>query len=657
MNVIKPASLARGRRQRVLSGLLALLMVSTMAAGTVFGLGPSTVRAQADSLETAALAPESTLIYMSVQLDTEGEQWTLAEELLGRLGVPSVEEAIAQSGETMTSEDMALLEDLEVFLGGEVGIVITSLAAAQEAGSELSSEAGLGAVSDALPVGSPEATAPGEGEGFAAIARPEDAAAAWTAVEDLFQQNATDSGQTIVEEEYEGVTILTLPGDEFDSSSGAAAAQLDDFIVLAATPADIEPIIDVHQGNAPALADEEHFQEISAAFTEPRLAFFYVNGPELFAQAMSGVDMSELEEMGQFGDLFTNAINAYSAGTVSAEENGFRFDSLTMPGESGELPPTPANFTPTLPDKVPSNTVLMAAGADLGATGTLDVLALLFVQGMLGIDPSATPVPSQSPEEYAAELFEQSAQLLGFNIKTDVIDQLVGEYGLALWGIETLDPTQINALFISGVSDTTVFGGALAQISLLIQSGAQGQVSITTREIGTDLLNIVDLSPTGTPVIVEYGILGGEFVVGVNNGITEYASGASDPLSANPNYQSALSSLPSEHNSITYIDLSQLVPLYETFVGSMSASSEDASEKCAEFSTQEAAQEAYDADAATNWELDLDFDGTACEDFFAPASPAAESTEIDLSKLSAIAVVGYQQDGMTGSSGILVIAE
>ncbi|MGH2559736.1 MAG: DUF3352 domain-containing protein, partial [Thermomicrobiales bacterium] len=306
---------------------------------------------------------------------------------------------------------------------------------------------------------------------------------------------------------------------------------------------------------------------------------------------------------------------------------------------------------------VPSNTVLMVDGADLGATGVLDALALWYLQQMFGVDPAAPPVPTSSPEAFAASLFEQSAQLLGFNIQTDVIDQLVGEFGLALWGIETLDPTQVNAVFISGVNDAATFNSAVSQISLLIQSGAQGQVSITTREIGTDTVNVVDLSSTGTPVTVEYGVVGSEFLLGVNNGVAEYTGGTTDPLSGNPVYQQALAALPAEHNSVFYIDLSQIVPIAETFAGSMSMTSEDASEKCAEYPSQEAAQAAYDEDAATNWELDQDFDGTACDDFFMSGSPVAEPVQPDLSKLTAIAVVGYQQDGMTGSSGILVIAE
>ncbi|MGH2561822.1 MAG: DUF3352 domain-containing protein, partial [Thermomicrobiales bacterium] len=325
-----------------------------MAAGAAFGFGPNVARAQTDDLDTAALAPDATLIYISASLDSESEQWAQAEELLARLGLDSVEDALSGASETATGSDMAGLEDLDPFLGGTIGLVITSLAAAQEAGAGLSSEAGLPGVTGALPVGSPEASADGASQGFAAIVQPSDIDAAWTTFEEQLQGDATDAGTTVTEEDYQGVTISSVPGDESSGSSGTAAAQIEDFIIVGPTVADVQAIVDVQQGNAGALADEEHFQELSAAFTEPRLAFFYVNGPAAFAESMGSAEMAGFGEMGQFGDMLANSINAYSAATVSAADAGFRFDSLTMPGEGGELPPMPANFTPTLPDKVPS---------------------------------------------------------------------------------------------------------------------------------------------------------------------------------------------------------------------------------------------------------------------------------------------------------------
>jgi hypothetical protein len=318
----------------------------------------------------------------------------------------------------------------------------------------------------------------------------------------------------------------------------------------------------------------------------------------------------------------------------------------------------PANFEPDLPNKVPSNTVLMVDGADLGANGALDALGLLLVQSIVGADPRATPPAGVTPEEYESQMFDQAAQLLGFNLQTAFIDQLVGEFGLAIWGVETLDPASIGGVFVSDVGDADQVNSAVSQISLLAQAQGQGEFSITTRQIGTDSVNVLDLTQTGTPVTVEYGVVGSQFLLGVNDALNSYTGTVSDPLSANPSYQAALATLPQEHNSVFYLDLGQLIPLAEMLQGTSGiGASEDASEKCGEYATQADAQAALDEDPGTNWELDSDFDGEACEDYFAVAgaTPVTGSFEPDLSKIGAFASVGYQQDGMVGTSSILII--
>ena len=61
--------------------------------------------------------------------------------------------------------------------------------------------------------------------------------------------------------------------------------------------------------------------------------------------------------------------------------------------------------------------------------------------------------------------------------------------------------------------------------------------------------------------------------------------------------------------------------------GSM-GSSTDADPSCGEYATQADAQAAYDEDQFENYQLDQDFDGEACEDFFgAPAASPAPSTD------------------------------
>jgi hypothetical protein len=88
----------------------------------------------------------------------------------------------------------------------------------------------------------------------------------------------------------------------------------------------------------------------------------------------------------------------------------------------------------------------------------------------------------------------------------------------------------------------------------------------------------------------------------------------------------------------------------------MATSIPDNDPACAEYDTQEEAQQAYEEEF--NFDLDLDFDGEACEDYFAPATPAASpaSSFEDLNVLG-IGIVTYDADGDIGQSSLLAIGE
>jgi len=118
-------------------------------------------------------------------------------------------------------------------------------------------------------------------------------------------------------------------------------------------------------------------------------------------------------------------------------------------------------------------------------------------------------------------------------------------------------------------------------------------------------------------------------------------------------------------NGLLYVDLAQLIPLVQALSAADDEASGtlDADEACAAFPTQEAAQTAYDEDIFANGDLDQDFDGEACEDFFAAAtpvaaaSPAAGIAAADFSGIRALALVAFEDQNLRRSSTILYIEE
>ncbi|MER3485212.1 MAG: hypothetical protein C4345_03775 [Chloroflexota bacterium] len=639
---------------RLVNGGLALLLVGLLASAAVLH-APRHVAAQGAASTTAALAPASSLVFLRVNLDTTSSQYQKAAQLLVRAGVASsVDELLGKlttSGASTVGENVGDLSNITPFLGGEIGIVISSFGLPQAGG--------LSQIVGNLPVATPSAD---QTPGFALIVDAGDDAAAWAKAQELLQQEADQAGAQVAEETYDGTSISYVPGDESTGQSGTAIAQVGSFIVLSDKPDIIKTIIDVHTGKATAIADADGFKAVLAELPSDNLLFGYVNGTALATEmerslADSGMDLSSLGAEG---------LNADSGFAVRADDPGFRSESVTIPAAGSTMPPL-TSFEATLPSKVPGDTLFFVDGYNLGASGILDGLFLAIIQaatGSMGGGEIATPVPGMSPEEFAAQQFEQFAQVLGFNIKTDFIDQMEGEYGLAVWGLGAdatgqIAPEKIGVLFTSAVKDAATLNNALTTISFLVQSVLQGSGTLTTKTIGTDTIWVGTFgTDSGTPFTVEFGIVNGQFAISTNDAISLLATPASSTLADNPTYQAALAELPSDHGFTMYVDVKQMAEL--SAVASAMAEtggSKDASEKCADYSSQEAAQEAFDSDPALNWELDQDFDGQACEDYF--ATPAAEATppvNVDqLGAFPAFAMVAYQDGNLVKTSAILLV--
>jgi len=646
------------RGTRLISIALAAFLIAMAAMTSVVAGVPTSALAQETAPVTASVAPADSLAYIAVDLDPTSEQNVKTTDLLGRLGVGSIEELIGGMSSAATGEDITTGMDLTELLGGELGLAIFDF------GADLSAvtgavEGGLAGDINADPAAAPQPS-------LAAIISAPDPDAAYTAAETSLENDATARVVNVTDETYEGVTIRVLAGDETTGDSGIALARVGDFIVFGMDASDVEKVIDTEAGRTPALADSDAFTSVLAEMTGDWLVNGYVDGEAiaagLIADPTSGMDLSGVD---------LSALRANSGFVIWADDPGFRFDGIVIPTAEGSLP-IAANFNAELPAMIPSDAAVFINSYDLGPSGILDTIfmaALSGLTGSVGTDVVATPEASKSPEVLAQEQFAQLEAILGFNVKTDFIDQMVGEWGMAVWGLNadaaaTMDPTSVKFLLVSNTQTAATVSDAVSKLSLLLQAGLSGQGAVTTRVLGQDQINVltIDDGTSPTPIVIEYGVVNRQFVISYNGAIDELVTDGGDSLAQNATYQAALAALPTEYNGQLYVDLSQIVPLVQqaTAAASTSVEFQDASEKCAAYSTQAAAQETFDADPSTNWELDQDFDGQACEDYYTQgdveaATPVAMSDQYNA--LTAFASVTYQRDNMLGVSAILLIAE
>lgn len=616
---------------------LVFFLIAGMMATTVSLAMPRGATAQVDPLATASAVPETALFYAAVNLDRDSEQWSVAGDLIERAGLSeAVEQALADADFGPAEQSI-----LDTLFGGEAALVLSRF---PETG-ELNTEDAADTISD------PGAIAEGEiPEGFSVLLATADPDATYDIVVNLLEDAAEEAGAELETSEYEGVEIISRPADD-EFTTGLAIARAGDYVVFATIPTDIEPIVDTINGDTAPLADEENFARLRGDLNQEFLTLGFINGPAI----IEGVEASSPEALAGVDEGTLAPLQAYTGFVTWADSPGFRVDTLSVPAEGREIVAAEP-VDPALAEQVSAESLIYASGTNLGATPGLEALGLALAQSVVGDDAVGATPEGEDPEANAEQIFEEAEEQLGFNIKTDFIDQLVGPFVFALTADDLFggEPV-IDGVLASGTDDPEVVSGVVDEIGGLLEQALDADGS--TRDVEGSTVQVLDLSSTGLPIVLELGVVNDQLIVGLGNGLDSFVSGPEESLAESENYQAVMGELPQEYTSVGYVNLEAVISLVEEASGSLSGQVADADPACGEFDTQEEAQAAYDEDSFENFALDQDFDGTACEDFFAPGTPVAEEGTSQFSNIKSIATVAFVQDDVTGTSTLLHIAD
>lgn len=634
------------------------LVLAGMAAPL---LGFGSARAQeAGTLSLAKITPADAAVYAEILLDPERDQIKTLDELLTKLGS---DQSLVKS---LTNVNMMGSTDIDLSGAEVAAVVLPSALQNQDSGSVFSD----GLNGDTSAIATDVGNAASSTTGLVLLVKPKDLDTAVAAVE---KQVVSDAGsESAVESEtVKGTEVRSTSND---SGNGQAYAVVDDTIVLGTVPDDVTPFIRV--GSGESIADSDAFQTASDRLPSDRAVFAFLNGqPFVDALATSQDANTQLAQdlLEQLGNLDVDQGIA-----VVADQPGLRVETVQVSRHdtaTATASGTAADLTTA--GKVPSDTLLYVNGFNLGQTSLLQGVSLLLVGALAGSldnapvgvgtptsdEPVASPAASPAAESTDA-LFEAAAATLGVNLKTEFLDTLTGQYAFALWGVDVNDPTKIGAILASDVSNADALRGTVSFISLFVQAGAQGQASVSSRTVGDAEVNNVTLGDPAAPISVDYGIVHDQFLLGVGDGVDQYLTGPAASLADDATYQRTLGYLPSEYDGVFYVDVAALSDLSLALNGVTDGlTSQDASAECAAYDSQAEAQNAYDTDPSANFQLDLNFDGRACEDYF--SSPAAGATpeaspvagNSGLANVGSLAMVSYAQDGYAYTSSILTVGD
>lgn len=697
------------RRRQLLTAAAAATLLAPAALTSV-------VDANAQEMDlipaTAQVAPADSVAFLSFDLDQESAQWQQVDDLLGRIGLQDgLDNARAEILREKGASGSQISEaELDALFGGEMAVVVMPQAVANIAGfydialeSMATPQAELAEEDFATPI----AEISENGFGVAAVLQPGDMDNAWQYVQDQLATATGESGATVTETNYAGTTIYSVPGSDFyrmndavdmaademggdmdgDDSNGrdidyddkssvardleaeTAVAQVGEFIIVGPSVADLEPLIDAAAGDN--LAADEDFAAVRDAFANDALMFAYVSSSDI-TDAIGPELSTSLEDFyaAYYGE---EAAAAYMSGVdagvvVWADAPGLRIDTIQMATE-GSLPPmVPDAGDVTFAENVPAGALIYAAGFQPRVV--LDQAALSIAQTVNQMEAANQGETPDTPEsigditgmltpEYMDEQIAQAEAVIGFNLKSDLFDKLTGEYGFA-FGAPNLAMGGLDVDLILALAANDPDGLAEQTARLARFVGQQPDApDLSAATMGEDTVyTITDDSMSGVPPF-GFGVVDGQLVAGTVASIEALGSAPATSLANDAQFQTVMGELPADYSQVGYIDLGQIVPLALALSGQggfTGAGGADADPACADHADQAAAQSAFDEDPYGNSSLDTDFDGDACEDFFAPATPVAGPVG-GPENVKALAAVSWERDGMMGSNTILYIAE
>jgi hypothetical protein len=533
--------------------------------------------------------PDDAAVYVAVSTDTSSDQWRIAQELFDRAGLGPVLDRVAPAVET-AGEPAVRRDDLARLMGGEVALVVTPPALA----------AGLGPTAR-------EAAAP-EARGLAVIVRAADAEEAETTARTLLRQAASARDARIETRDYSGVEIASLPA----GNGGGALARIGPFLGLAETAADLEPLIDAQAGVRPPLAKSEAFVRARQALGDEFLVYGYVDAAVFLPAMRAGLET----EIGMPAGSALAPLDARISVSLRADEPGFRLETVAVP--TGPVAPlTAQRMDPAaLATRVPADTMLFAAGSELGRLPALDLFGMAVAEGVAG---TLGGVPSDVDPFLAAE------RLLTFNPRDDLLRQLTGAFAFAV-SVSALDPAAVDAALISGVGDPAILNDALSKSALLINAGFYDQgVDGSVRRVETDGFPthrlLATLPALDTTLRAEFGVVDDSFLLSYGQPLSDLSASPATALADSPRYQAVMATLPAAPATILYVDLGQAIPLARVYLDqALTAALARLPEQGSRFTREEVAT-------------------------------------LDLTAIEAFAVAGYEQDGLRRTSAILFIGE
>lgn len=576
--------------------------------------------------------PLGTSAYVATEFNPAGDQYLELSSLAAQVVIPGAGDTIGGIVQQLTRLLAMIPSDLNTVLTGEVGVGLSGFGGLDDTSLSTSSLDPGNVISSLLP-------------SYAMVLHPIEAGKARELIEDWFGDQVGQSGHQVERSETGSIVVLRNPGaDSASSSSPAVVVFSGDYILLGADYDSLLPYIDVTQGSEPSLANAPDLQRLNAALPSERLLFGYLDSAVLLESAafveVASVPLSSIEP--PLGP---------TAFTVAADDIGLRIESVSLPTDSTTMLPDTSGENPDYASRVPDSTLALLASQDLGQSWVMEQLQIVLLTALAGsmgageIDLSDFEVEEQ---------FGFLSMLTGINFKTDMIDQLQGDYGAALLSVNVDDPLASSVVVASDVDDSDRVSVAVTSLGPLIQSSGAGTASVTTASIDGQTVTNVTVGTNGLATRIQYGVVDGQLMIGLGDGIETIANPIDATLESSSAYRAALDQLPAAYDSLIYVDTRaiarQIAPL---LLETLAQDSSNALIECLARGMDVATPAAVETEASNggNWIVNA-----GCSIVTSLLGGDDALLDLILTRVPGpFAAVGYHESGLQHLSGVLMV--
>lgn len=465
------------------------------------------------------LMPADTGFYASMTVDLQDVVGF--KHLVDIFGdIPEVEDLLDEIQDGMDDEfGITWEDDVEPWLGSEIGVGIADLESAMESGE---------------PV-------------LIAAASTRNRKESDRFIEKVIGYFGDDDYYDVQDEEYQGVEYwIAQPDSDWDMP--VILGTVGKFVVLTSDENAMEDVIDAQNRKIDTLDQADQFKDLSSALPSGAVLYAYVNLKDIMGPMVDEMRSEAEYELGiALPDYMLDVLEALeTAGySVSLDKEGIQLD-VAVTFDPDDMP---QDVLEGMSSKPTANRILKRIPAD----------SLGFFSGQNLAGGWQTIYDALLDLEDAEQQIEDFSDEIGIDITRDLFDWLSGEFAVAVIGARGIEDIPVGGIAVMEVDDESEASDTLESFFDALEE--YGDVELDQQDYdGVDMQLVID--PYSEDVIVGYGFKDKNLLIGIfEDSLEEVAARDLEPLSDDPTFRAVQSHLPRGNSGYYYINLENVLDL------------------------------------------------------------------------------------------------